>query len=156
GARCAVTRHVAEGGAGAEELAEVVMEACEQESNFDFLYPLDLPLTDKIERIATQVYGADGIDLSPAAAKALREYEDLGFGDLPVVIAKTHLSLSSDPTLLGAPRGWRMPVREVRASAGAGFIYPVCGQMRTMPGLGSHPAAEDIDIDEHGQVVGLS
>lgn len=156
GARCAVTRHVAEGGAGAEELAEVVMEACEQESHFDFLYPLDLPLADKIERIATQVYGADGIDLSPAAAKALREYEDLGFGDLPVVIAKTHLSLSSDPTLLGAPRGWRMPVREVRAAVGAGYVYAICGDMNTMPGLPTSPNAERIDLTEDGGVVGLS
>jgi formate--tetrahydrofolate ligase len=156
GVRCAVTRHVAEGGAGAEELAEVVMEACEQESHFDFLYPLDLPLADKIERIATQVYGADGIDLSPAAAKALREYEDLGFGELPVVIAKTHLSLSSDPTLLGAPRGWRMPVREVRAAVGAGYVYAICGDMNTMPGLPTSPNAERIDVTEDGGIVGLS
>ncbi|WP_347353869.1 formate--tetrahydrofolate ligase [Intrasporangium sp.] len=156
GVRCAVTRHVAEGGAGAEELAEVVMEACEQPSHFQFLYPLGLPLAEKIERIATQVYGADGVDLSPGAAKALREYEELGFGTLPVVIAKTHLSLSSDPKLLGAPRGWRMPVREVRAAAGAGYVYAICGEMSTMPGLPTAPNAERIDITADGGIVGLS
>jgi formate--tetrahydrofolate ligase len=156
GVRTAVTRHVAEGGAGARELAEVVMEAAHEPSSFQFLYPLDMPLEQKIETIATQVYGADGIDVSPAAAKALREYERLGFGGLPVVIAKTHLSISSDPTLKGAPRGWRLPVREVRAAVGAGYVYAICGEMRTMPGLSKSPNAERIDIDEDGNIVGLS
>jgi formate--tetrahydrofolate ligase len=156
GVRTAVTRHVAEGGAGARELAEVVMEAAHEPSSFQFLYPLDMPLEQKIETIATQVYGADGIDVSPAAAKALREYERLGFGGLPVVIAKTHLSISSDPTLKGAPRGWRLPVREVRAAVGAGYVYAICGEMRTMPGLSKSPNAERIDIDEDGHIVGLS
>jgi formate--tetrahydrofolate ligase len=156
GVRSAVTRHVAEGGAGALELAEIVMEAAHEATRFEFLYPLDLPLEQKIETIATQIYGADGIDLSPAAARGLRSYERLGFGGLPVVIAKTHLSISSDPTLKGAPRGWRMPVREVRAAVGAGYVYAICGEMRTMPGLPTSPNAERIDIDEDGSITGLS
>ena len=111
---------------------------------------------EKIEAIATKVYGADGIDVAPAAAKALAEYERLGFGELPVVIAKTHLSISSDPALLGAPTGWRMPVREVRANVGAGYVYAICGDMRTMPGLSRHPNAERIDISADGVISGLS
>ncbi|NUO35962.1 MAG: formate--tetrahydrofolate ligase [Dermatophilaceae bacterium] len=156
GVRCAVTTHVADGGAGALELARAVVEAAEEPPDFRFLYPLDLPLTDKIEAIATQVYGADGIDVSPAAARALQEYERLGFGNLPVVVAKTHLSISSDPTLKGAPTGWRMPVREVRAAVGAGYVYAICGDMRTMPGLPKSPNAERIDIREDGSTTGLS
>ncbi|MDO9495567.1 MAG: formate--tetrahydrofolate ligase [Nocardioides sp.] len=155
GVRCAVTRHVAEGGAGAAELAEIVQESLQDGSAFKFLYDLSLPLVEKIETIATQVYGADGIDLSPAAAKGLAEFEQLGFGRLPVVIAKTHLSISSDPQLKGAPTGWRMPVREVRAAAGAGYVYAICGDMRTMPGLPKHPNAGRIDLDADGNVVGL-
>jgi formate--tetrahydrofolate ligase len=153
--RCAVTRHVAEGGEGAKALADTVLEALEEGSSFRFLYDLSLPLVDKIETIATQVYGADGIDLTPAARRGLADYEALGYGDLPVVIAKTHLSLSSDPKLHGAPTGWRMPVREVRLAAGAGYVYAICGDMRTMPGLPSHPNAEKIDLDTDGNVVGL-
>ena len=102
------------------------------------------------------MYGADGVDISPLAARQLDKYERAGFGNLPVCIAKTHLSLSADPSIKGAPTGWRLPVREVRASIGAGFIYPICGDMRTMPGLSSAPAAERIDIDENGEIVGLS
>jgi formate--tetrahydrofolate ligase len=105
--------------------------------------------------IATQIYGAAGVDFAPAASRQLDMYERDGFGNLPVCIAKTHLSLSSDPSLKGAPTGWRMPVREAMASAGAGFIYAISGDMRTMPGLSSAPAAEVIDIDEAGEVVGL-
>lgn len=156
GVRCAVSRHVAEGGAGAVDLARVVMEAADEPTSFEFLYPLEMPLADKIETVAREVYGADGIDLSPSAAKALREYERLGFDNLPVVIAKTHLSISSDPTLKGAPTGWRMPVREVRAAVGAGYVYAICGEMRTMPGLSKSPNAERIDLDEDGHIVGLS
>ena len=156
GVRSAVSTHVANGGAGAQQLAEVVMEAAHEPSSFQFLYSLDMPLEQKIETIAMQIYGADGIDISPGAAKALKEYERLGFGGLPVVIAKTHLSISSDPTLKGAPRGWRLPVREVRAAVGAGYVYAICGEMRTMPGLSTSPNAERIDIDEDGNIVGLS
>ena len=156
GVRWAVTRHVAEGGAGAEELSRAVLAACDDDVDFRFTYPLEASLTEKIEAVATKVYGADGIDVAPAAAKALAEYERLGFGELPVVIAKTHLSISSDPTLLGSPTGWRMPVREVRANVGAGYVYAICGDMRTMPGLSRHPNAERIDISADGVISGLS
>jgi formate--tetrahydrofolate ligase len=156
GARSAVSTHFEDGGAGAAELAEAVAEAAIEESRFQLLYPDELPLRDKIETIATQVYGADGVDLSPQAARQLDTYERAGFGHLPVCVAKTHLSISSDPSLPGAPRGWRLPVREVRASVGAGFVYPICGDMRTMPGLGTAPALHRIDIDADGEIVGLS
>ncbi len=156
GARVAVSEHFGRGGAGAVELAEAVAEAAEEPSDFRFLYPSEASLREKIEAVATKVYGADGVDYAAPAAKALDEYEANGFGDLPVCIAKTHLSISSDPTLVGAPTGWRLPVREVRASVGAGFIYPLSGDMRTMPGLSTTPAAEGIDLDEDGQIVGLS
>ncbi len=155
GARCAVTRHFAEGGAGAVELAQAVREAAHEPNDFSFLYPSTASLRDKIETIATRVYGASGVDYAPAAVKRLELFERCGFGHFSVCIAKTHLSISSDPTLKGAPTGWRLPVREIRASAGAGFIYAICGDMRTMPGLGSHPAAEIIDLDDEGNVVGL-
>ncbi|MBB5155857.1 formate--tetrahydrofolate ligase [Saccharopolyspora phatthalungensis] len=156
GARVAVSNHFLEGGKGALELAEAVVTAAEEPNGFQLLYPDSADLRTKIETIATKVYGAAGVSYLPAAARALNGYEANGFGNLPVCIAKTHLSLSSDPTLLGAPTGWTLPVREVRASVGAGFVYPICGEMRTMPGLGSHPAAESIDIDDHGQIIGLS
>jgi formate--tetrahydrofolate ligase len=156
GVRAAVSTHFTEGGKGAVELAEAISEACAEPSEFRLLYPDELPLADKIDTVATQVYGADGIDLSTLARRQLDAYERRGYGGLPVCIAKTHLSLSADPTLKGAPTGWRLPVREVRASVGAGFIYPICGDMRTMPGLSSAPAAERIDIDDTGQIVGLS
>jgi len=156
GARVAVSRHVAEGGAGAVALAQVVEEAVNDRHDFRYLYPLDATLVHKIETVAREIYGADGVDLTPEAAEALKRYEVLGYGAFPVVIAKTHLSLSSDPKLLGAPTGWRMPVREVRAAAGAGYVYAISGEMRTMPGLSAHPAAERIDIDADGEIVGLS
>jgi formate--tetrahydrofolate ligase len=156
GVRVAVTQHVADGGKGALALAALVVEAAEEPNSFQYLYDLDLPLVDKIEKIAREIYGADGIDLSPAVKKQLARFEVLGYGEFPVVIAKTHLSLSSDPTLKGAPTGWRMPVREVRAAVGAGYVYAICGEMRTMPGLPKHPAAERIDLDQDGNVVGLS
>ena len=156
GAHVAVTHHFSKGGAGATELAEVVAEAATEESNFAFLYPDDASLREKIEIVATKVYGAEGVDYDFTAGQQLDTYEQAGFGHLPVCIAKTHLSISSDPTLKGAPTGWRLPVREVRASVGAGFVYPICGNMMTMPGLGSAPAAMSIDIDENGQIVGLS
>ncbi len=156
GVRVAVTRHVADGGKGAVELAKLVIEAAQEPNDFHYLYNLDLPIVDKIEKIAKEIYGADGIDLAPAVAKQLKRFEVLGYGEFPVVIAKTHLSLSSDPTLRGAPTGWRMPVREVRAAVGAGYVYAICGEMRTMPGLPKHPGAERIDIDADGNVVGLS
>ncbi|CAA9519453.1 MAG: Formate--tetrahydrofolate ligase [uncultured Rubrobacteraceae bacterium] len=156
GARVAVANHFTEGGAGATELAEAVAEAAEEPTEFAFLYPEEASLREKIEIIATKVYGADGVAYDMKASQQLDSYERSGFGHLPVCMAKTHLSISSDPTLLGAPKGWTLPVREVRASVGAGFIYPLCGEMRTMPGLSATPAATRIDIDENGEVVGLS
>ena len=156
GARAAVTTHFADGGKGAAELATAVAEAAEEESSFQVLYPDDASLEDKIHAVATKVYGADGVEYSAQASKQLKTYTDAGFDNLPVCIAKTHLSISSDPKLKGAPTGWTLPVREVRASVGAGFIYPLCGDMRTMPGLGKMPAAMGIDIDDNGEIVGLS
>ncbi|SFT65543.1 Formate-tetrahydrofolate ligase [Actinopolyspora lacussalsi subsp. righensis] len=156
GARVAISTHFTDGGKGAVELAEAVSEAAEEPSRFELLYPDSADLRTKIETVATRVYGADGVSYTPAAERALRSYTANGFDSLPVCIAKTHLSLSSDPSLLGAPTGWTLPVREIRASVGAGFVYPICGDMRTMPGLSSRPAAERIDIDDRGEVVGLS
>src|SRR6184192_3051351 len=156
GARAAVCTHFADGGRGAIELAEAVSEAAEEPSDFRFLYPDTASLRDKIAAVATQVYGADGVSYSSQAARQLDTYERAGFGHLPVCIAKTHLSISSDPALKGAPTGWTLPVREVRASVGAGFVYPICGDMRTMPGLSKTPAAARIDLDDDGMVVGLS
>jgi formate--tetrahydrofolate ligase len=156
GARTAVSTHFSDGGRGAIELAEAVRDAAEEPTDFRLLYPDDASLREKVEAVATKVYGADGVDFSPAATRSLATYERAGFGRLPVCIAKTHLSISSDPKLLGAPTGWRLPVREARASAGAGFVYLICGDMRTMPGLGKDPAAARIDIDDSGEIVGLS
>jgi formate--tetrahydrofolate ligase len=156
GARVAVCTHFSDGGAGAIELAEAVQDAADEPSRFQVLYPSEASLKEKIETIATRVYGADGVDYTPLANKQLEQYEKAGFGSLPICLAKTHLSISSDPTLKGAPTGWRLPIREVRASVGAGFIYPLAGEMRTMPGLGSSPAASRIDLDEDGEIVGLS
>ncbi|MEM8923314.1 MAG: formate--tetrahydrofolate ligase [Actinomycetota bacterium] len=156
GARWARSTHFADGGKGAAELATAVAEASDEPSDFAVLYPDDAPLKDKIEAVATKVYGADGVDYSPTANKQLATYTNAGFDNLPVCIAKTHLSISSDASLKGAPTGWRLPVREVRASVGAGFVYPICGDMRTMPGLGTAPAALGIDIDDNGDIVGLS
>jgi len=150
------SEHWAEGGEGAKDLAEAVVKACEEPSNFQFLYPLDISIKDKIETIATKVYGADGVDYLPEAEAKIRMYEKLGYTDLPICMAKTHLSLSHDPSLKGVPKGWRLPIRDIRASVGAGFLYPLCGDMKTMPGLPRHPAFMDIDLDENGNIVGLS
>lgn len=137
GARSALCTHFAEGGKGAAELAAAVAEAAEEPSEFAFLYPNDATLREKILTVALRVYGAQGVEYDLKASRQLESYERDGFGKLPVCIAKTHLSISSDPTLKGAPTGWVLPVREARASVGAGFIYPICGDMRTMPGLGA-------------------
>ena len=155
-ARAAVSTHFSDGGRGAVELAEAVEEATAEPSDYHVLYPDSASLRDKIHAVATKVYGADGVEYSAQAARQLDTYERAGFGHLPVCIAKTHLSISSDPSLKGAPTGWTLPVREVRASVGAGFVYPICGDVRTMPGLSAHPAAARIDLDPDGQIVGLS
>ncbi len=151
----AVARHWAEGGAGAVELAEMIVSACERPNDFRLLYPDDMSIKDKIETIATEIYRADGVDYAPIALRKIRQFEAQGLRELPICMAKTHLSLSDDPKLKGAPEGFRISVTDLRASAGAGFIYPLCGDVRTMPGLGRAPAAMDVDIDEDGKVVGL-
>jgi formate--tetrahydrofolate ligase len=157
GARDAViTRHFTDGGAGAEGLARAVWDAAaEGAPDFRLLYPDDAPLLEKIEAIAVRVYGASGVDVLPAAAKALKLYEELGFGHLPICMAKTQYSLSHDPLLKGRPTGFRVPIRDVRLSAGAGFVTPLLGEMRTMPGLPSRPGGENIDVDADGNIVGL-
>lgn len=151
----ALSTHWADGGAGAAELAEMVVDACEKPNDFRFLYPVDLPIKDKIEIIAREVYGADGVDYNDDAEKQIKSFESNGFGNMPICMAKTHLSFTDNPKLKGAPTGFRISITEVRASVGAGFIYPLCGEMRTMPGLGSQPAAMNVDIDEDGNIVGL-
>ncbi|MBK8466035.1 MAG: formate--tetrahydrofolate ligase [Chloracidobacterium sp.] len=151
----AVSTHWADGGKGAVELAEMVIDAANQPHEFKFLYDLDQSIKAKIETIATKIYGADGVSYEPYAEQQIATYEANGFGNLPICMAKTHLSLSHDPTLKGAPTGFTLPVREVRASVGAGFIYPICGDMRTMPALPEHPAAEHVDIDKDGNITGL-
>jgi len=156
GARAAVSTHFSDGGAGAAELATAVAEAAEEESNFEVLYPDEMGLKDKIMTVATKVYGAADVEYTEEASDQIAKYEAAGFGNLPVCIAKTHLSTSHDAKLKGAPTGFTLPVREVRASVGAGFIYPLCGNMRTMPGLGKTPAAHAIDIDADGNVINLS
>ncbi len=156
GAYAAVpSNHWTEGGAGAIQLGEAVVSACEQPGDFKFLYPLDWPIKKKIETITDRVYGAEGVDYAPLAEKQIASYEKAGFGDLPICMAKTHLSISHDPNLKGVPKGFVVPIREVRASVGAGFIFPLLGEMRTMPGLPSRPVFMDVDLDEEGKVVGL-
>jgi formyltetrahydrofolate synthetase len=152
-----VTNHWEEGGAGALELGKAVIKAAERENDFRFLYPLDLPIKEKIETIAQKVYGAEGVDYSPEAEKQIEEYTRLGYDNVPICMAKTHLSLSHDPALKGRPTGYRIPIRSVNASIGAGFLYPLLGTMSTMPGLPTRPAYYDIDIDlESGRILGLS
>jgi len=155
GARVAVCTHFADGGAGAVDLARAVIDACDDPTDFRFLYKDSDSLKDKIRAVATSIYGASAVEYSDRAEQQLAMYEANGFGSLPVCIAKTHLSISGDPALKGAPTGHTLSVREVRASVGAGFVYPICGAMRTMPGLGSQPAAMSIDVGPDGNVVGL-
>ncbi|MBP1771680.1 MAG: fhs [Holophagaceae bacterium] len=144
------------GGEGALDLARAVMRVCDRPSDFRFLYDLDEPIKQKIETIAREIYGADGVDYSPEAEARIEAYTRLGYGRMPICMAKTHLSLSHDPALKGAPTGFRIPVRDVRASVGAGFLYPLLGQMATMPGLPTRPGFYDVDVDlETGKIVGL-
>lgn len=145
----------AKGGDGCLELAEAVIEATQHETNFHYLYPLEASIKEKIEIIATKVYGADGVTYLDQAEKNIKLFESVGFGSLPICMAKTHLSLSHDPALKGRPRNYKIPIRDVRASVGAGFLYPLLGTMMTMPGLPSIPAATKVDIDKNGNTVGL-
>jgi methylenetetrahydrofolate dehydrogenase (NADP+) / methenyltetrahydrofolate cyclohydrolase / formyltetrahydrofolate synthetase len=151
-----VSTHWADGGAGSKELAKAVIKAAEKPSNFEFLYPLEISIKDKIETIAREIYRADGVDYTPEAEEQIARYTRLGFDKLPICMAKTHLSFSTDATKKGAPTGFRIAVREIRASVGAGFLYPILGDMRTMPGLPTRPVFYDVDLDlETGKVVGL-
>jgi formyltetrahydrofolate synthetase len=143
------------GGDGATALAEAAIDAAEQPSSFEYAYSLDAPIEDKVNAIATKVYGADGIDLLPAATQKAAAFEQAGLGGLPICMAKTHLSLSHDPALKNAPTGFTVPIRDLRPYTGAGWIVALCGDMMTMPGLGREPAAFSIDIDESGETVGL-
>lgn len=151
-----MSNHWAEGGAGSVELAKAVMAASEKRSDFRFLYPLEMGIKEKIETIAKEIYGAKGVEFSPEAEKKIELYNRVGFDQLPMCMAKTHLSISHDPKLKGVPKGFVVPVRDIRASVGAGFLYPLLGEMSTMPGLPTRPVYYDVDIDlETGKVVGL-
>ena len=156
GVDAVTSAHHARGGAGATDLARAVVKATEQPSEMTFLYPLEMPIKEKIETIATKIYGADGVDFEAAAEQKIKLYTKLGYDRLPINMAKTHLSISHDPSLKNRPRGFRVKVRDIRAAVGAGFLYPLCGAMRTMPGLPKTPAATKVDIDfETRKVVGL-
>lgn len=152
----AIAEPYSKGAEGMVSLAEAVRDAAADGSEFRFLYPDDIPLRDKIERIATEVYGADGVEYDIKARRQLESYEAHGYGHLPICMAKTQYSFSHDPALLGAPTGWTLPIREVQLLAGAGFVLPLTGSINRMPGLGVDPAAHSIDIDEDGNIVGLS
>ncbi len=152
----AVCTHWMDGGKGAVELAKLVVAAANKPNNFKFLYPLEWSIKQKIECLCKEIYGADGVDYSPEAEKKIALYTRLGFDKLPLNMAKTHLSLSHDPALKGVPKGYRIPIRDIRASVGAGFLYPLLGEMRTMPGLPTRPVFYDVDLDlKTGRVVGL-
>jgi len=152
-----VSNHWAEGGAGAVDLAHAVVAACKKPSKFKFLYPLEMSIKDKIETIVKEMYGGAGVEYSPEAEKKIEVYTRQGFDKIPICMAKTHLSISHDPNLKGAPSGFIVPVRDIRASVGAGFLYPLLGTMATMPGLSTRPGYYDIDVDtETGRIIGLS
>jgi len=151
-----VSSHWATGGAGAKALAEALVEVCERgESEFKLLYDSELPIAEKIDIICKQIYGADGIELSELAQKQLETYTKQGYGNLPICMAKTQYSFSHDPKLKGVPTGFTVPIRAIRLSAGAGFLYPILGDMQTMPGLGTRPGFWEVDIDQDGKVIGL-
>jgi formyltetrahydrofolate synthetase len=151
-----VSTHWADGGAGAKKLAQAVIKAAEMPTDFKFLYPLEDTIKEKIETIAREIYHADGVDYSPEADEQIARYTRQGFDKLPICMAKTHLSFTTDASKKGAPTGFRIGVREIRASVGAGFLYPILGDMRTMPGLPTRPVFYDVDLDlKTGKVVGL-
>ena len=154
-AAAAVSDVFADGGEGGRALAEAVVKTFDETSEMRLLYPDELPVKEKIEILATQIYGAAGVSYSREAERKIKLYTDLGFARLPICMAKTHLSLSHDPHWKGVPQAYEFPIRDVRLSAGAGFLYPIAGEMQTMPGLGSDPASAHIDIDEQGQIRGL-
>jgi formyltetrahydrofolate synthetase len=146
-----------EGDKGGAELARAVVDACEQPTNFRFLYPDEYSIKEKIETIAKEIYRADSVSYTPEAEAKIKLFTDMGLSHLPLCMAKTHLSFTHDPKLKGSPRGWTLPITDVRASVGAGFLFPLCGTMRTMPGLPTRPVFTEIDIDlKTGRVLGLS
>jgi formate--tetrahydrofolate ligase len=153
---CCVSEVWAKGSKGGLELAESVIRAAKEKSNFKFLYPLEISIKEKIKTIATKIYGARDVEYLPLAEEKVNIYTQRGYDKLPICMAKTHLSLSHDPNLKGRPKDFILPIRDIRASVGAGFLYPLCGTMQTMPGLPSHPVGENIDIDNKGNIVGLS
>ena len=153
---CATSEVWAKGSKGGMELARAVIQAAGEKSNFKFLYPLELPIREKIRTIATRIYGAADVSYSELAEQKIRLYTERGYDRFPICMAKTHLSLSHDPALKGAPKGFTLPVRDIRSSVGAGFLYPLCGTMSTMPGLPSRPVGHLIDINDKGEVLGLS
>jgi formyltetrahydrofolate synthetase len=152
---CEPSEAWAKGGEGAKALAEAVVRAVEEPHEMKLLYPNDMPIKEKIETIATKIYGADGVDYEPLADRRIRMYTRLGYDKLSINMAKTHLSISHDPNLKNVPKNYTLPISDIRASVGAGFLYPICGSMRTMPGLPSRPAFVDVDVDEEGKTVGL-
>ncbi len=153
---CCVSEVWAKGSEGGLELAKAVIKASKEKKNFKFLYPLDMPIKEKIKTIATRIYGARDAEYLPLAEEKIKIYTERGYDKLPVCMAKTHLSLSCDPNVKGRPCDFVFPIRDIRASIGAGFLYALCGTMQTMPGLPSRPVGEKIDIDEQGNIIGLS
>jgi methylenetetrahydrofolate dehydrogenase (NADP+)/methenyltetrahydrofolate cyclohydrolase/formyltetrahydrofolate synthetase len=147
--------HWARGGLGALDLGKAVVDACAKDKEFKFLYDVNQPIEAKIEAICKEIYRADGIELSDLAKEKIAVYTRQGFGNLPICMAKTQYSFSHDPELKGAPTGFTVPIRDIRASVGAGFLYPLCGAMQTMPGLPTRPCFYDVDCDEDGKVIGL-
>jgi formate--tetrahydrofolate ligase len=145
----------ADGGKGGEDLAHALVKAAEEPSSFRLLYPDEASLKEKIETLATKVYGADGVDYEPLAEQQLAKFEACGYGRLPICMAKTQYSLSHDPNLKGRPTGFRFKVRDARVAVGAGFVYPLAGEIMTMPGLGKVPGGARMDIDQDGNVVGM-
>ena len=152
---CVVSEVFANGSSGGLDLAKAVIKVAEGGGNFSFLYSLDMPIKEKIKTIATKIYGASDVKYSSIAEEMITQFNKFGWDNLPICMAKTHLSLSHDPKLVGRPKDFILPIRDIRASIGAGFLYPLCGQMQTMPGLPSRPAGENIDIDKDGRIVGL-
>lgn len=152
---CVISEVFAKGGEGGAEFAKALVKACEEPRKFKLTYESDAPIKKKVEAVATKVYGAAGVDWSPEASKRIKQFEEAGFGKLSVCMAKTQYSFSHDPKLLGAPEGWTLPIKDARLSAGAGFVYLLCGDMMTMPGLGKNPGGQNIDINEKGEIVGM-
>jgi formyltetrahydrofolate synthetase len=152
---CVISEVYAKGGEGGAAFAKALVKACDQPQKFKFTYELDQPIKKKIEAVARNIYGAAGVDYSPEASKRIKSFEEAGFGKLPICMAKTQYSFSHDASLLGAPEGFTLPIKDARLSAGAGFIYLICGDMMTMPGLSKTPGGENIDIDKDGNIIGM-